>query len=56
MTDMGYTFLVDAIINRAVEPPQGFTSDQLCAWLTGYAKCQNDILELIDKFRKGQKE
>ena len=56
MTDIGYKWIKDSIINRTIEPPKAMTTHEMCAWLSGYAKCQNDILELIDKLSKGQKE
>lgn len=56
MTDIGYNDLIDRIVNREVIPPERMTLAELNSWLNGYAKCQNDIIDIINECRKGQKE
>lgn len=50
MTKIGLEHIAHAIINRIVEVPDDLALRDLTAWLNGYAKCQNDILELIGKY------
>ena len=47
LTKMGYDDLMSRVVNRTIQPPDGMTVDKLHAWLSGYAKCQHDILEII---------
>ena len=51
LTKMGYDMIFDRIVNRAVQPPDDMTVEMLNAWLSGYAKCQNDVLEIIGKLK-----
>lgn len=51
LTQMGYDQIVERIVNRTVQPPDDMTVEMLNAWLTGYAKCQNDVLEIIGKLK-----
>ena len=50
MTKIGLEHIADSIINRIVEVPDDLALRDLTAWLNGYAKCQNDILEMIGKY------
>lgn len=50
MTKIGLEHIADAIINRIVEVPDDLALRDLTAWLNGYAKCQNDILEVIGRY------
>lgn len=51
LTKMGYDMIFERIVNRTVQPPDDMTVEMLNAWLTGYAKCQNDVLEIIGKLK-----
>lgn len=51
LTKMGYDQIVERIVNRTVQPPNGKTAYELTAWMTGYATCQNDVLEIIGKLK-----
>ena len=51
LTKQGYDMIIERIINRRIKPPDMFDLDALTAWLNGYAKCQNDILDIIEKLR-----
>ena len=51
LTKMGYDMIFDRIINRTVQPPDDMTIEMLNAWLTGYATCQNDVLEIVGKLK-----
>lgn len=50
MTKIGLEHISNAIINRIVEVPDDLALRDLTAWLNGYARCQNDILELIGTY------
>lgn len=52
MTKIGIENLKDRIINRTIDPPQDLTIQELTAWLNGHAKCQIDILEIIESLTK----
>lgn len=55
MTDSGYKDLMERIINRTVEiPNNAWKLESVQSWLEGYAKCQLDILDIIDNLRKVQ--
>jgi len=56
MTKIGHEHIADAIINRIVEVPDDLALRDLTAWLNGYAKCQNDILEMIGKYMEEQRD
>ena len=51
LTKMGYDQIIERIINRAVDPPVKKTCIELTAWLTGYADCQNAIIDIIRKMK-----
>lgn len=51
LTKMGYDMIIERIVNRTVQPPDDMTVEMLNTWLTGYAKCQNDVLEIIGKLK-----
>lgn len=42
--------LVETIKNRIVDIPDSMTTEELVCYLKGYAKCQEDILRLIENF------
>ena len=42
--------LIEYIKNRIVDIPEGMTVNELTCYLEGYAKCQEDILRLIENF------
>ena len=54
MTEIDYKYIRDKIMNRSVDPPKDLTLGLLQGWLTGYAQCQQDILEVIDQIEKGE--
>ena len=43
--------VISKVVNRAVEVPNDMTVSELNSWLNGYARCQDDILELIDELK-----
>ena len=51
LTSIGYNYIIDQIVNRKVQPPKEMYTMELSAWLTGYAKCQNDIIDIINKLK-----
>lgn len=51
LTKAGYSLIIDRIVNRKIDPPQGFDADGLLNWCAAYAQCQNDILDIIEKLR-----
>lgn len=54
MTKIGLEHISNEIRHRIVEPPYDMSIEVLQAWLNGYAKCQNDILEMIGKYMEDQ--
>ena len=56
MTKIGLEHIANAIINRFVEVPDDLALRDLTAWLNGYTRCQNDILELIGKYMEEQRD
>ena len=54
MTD--YEFVKKVITERTIDPPKCFNVDELSAWLSGYAKCQIDILTLIGQIQEQDKQ
>lgn len=52
LTKMGYDQIVEHIVNRTVQPPNDITVEMLNTWLTGYATCQNNILDIIVKLKE----
>lgn len=53
MTDVGYDFILSKITGRLIESPDHYNVDMLSAWLSGYAQCQHDIIEVIEEMRRG---
>lgn len=53
MTDIGYTQIIDKIKNRNVDVPTDKNVTELMGWMTGYATCQNDIIDILMELRKG---
>lgn len=51
LTKVGYSLIIDRIVNRKVEPPKGLDAIGLLNWCSAYAQCQNDILDIIEKLR-----
>ena len=51
---MTYKKLRDEITRRVVTIPDGdHTVESLSAWLSGYAQCQHEILDLIQELEEG---
>lgn len=50
MTPIGADHISQEIINRTIEVPDDLALRDLTAWLQGYAKCQQDVLEIINKY------
>lgn len=54
ITKIGYGQLIEEIKARHVIMPSELKiKEELMAWLNGYAKCENDILDLIRKKQEG---
>ena len=51
LTKAGYSLIIDRIVNRKINPPQGLDAAELLNWCSAYAQCQNDILGIIEKLR-----
>ena len=51
LTMMGYDLIIDKIVNRTVEAPEGLTARELLIWMNAYADCQDDILDIIEKLK-----
>jgi len=54
ITKIGLEHIADSIINRIVEVPDDLALRDLTAWINGYAKCQNIILEIIGKYMEDE--
>lgn len=54
VTPTGIEHLKHEIKSINIEPPVGHNLDEFAGWLEGYAKCQADILDLIDRMYGGQ--
>lgn len=54
MTKIGLEHIANEITNRIVEVPDDLALRDLTAWLNGYAKCQEDILELIGAYMEDE--
>lgn len=52
MTSTGYDFIKKEIENKIVDVPSDMDLKELRAWMLGYAKCQSDIIKLIDKLKE----
>ena len=54
MTDTGYENIIEKLVNRVVTmPDDDYNLEMLSAWLSGYAACQHDVLEIIEDLKKG---
>ena len=53
MTNTGYDFLIEKLTARLVETPTDYNIDMLSAWLSGYAQCQHDVLDIIEELKRG---
>lgn len=54
MTDIGYENIIEKLVNRVVTmPDDDYNLEMLSAWLSGYAQCQHDVLEIIEDLKKG---
>lgn len=51
LTKAGYSLIIDKIMNRKVDPPQGLDAIGLLNWCAAYAQCQEDILGIVEKLR-----
>lgn len=47
LTKQGYDMIFNRIVNRTIKVPEDMPLNELSAWMSGYAKCQLDILDLI---------
>ena len=56
MTKIGLEHIANEIRHRIVEPPYDMSIETLQAWLNGYARCQEDILELIGEYMEDQRD
>lgn len=57
MTDNGYKMLIERIVNRTIEIPNNtWRLEDVQSWLSGYAKCQLDIIDIIDSIAKGSEQ
>ena len=52
MTKIGLEHIANEIRHRIVEPPYDMSIETLQAWLNGYARCQEDILEVIGTYKE----
>lgn len=54
MTDTGYKNIIEKLEKRVVTmPDDDYNLETLSAWLSGYAACQHDVLEIIEDMQKG---
>lgn len=57
MTDIGYQHLIEKILSSEVEiPKRTFRTTELILYLQGYAKCQQEVIELIRSCMSGQRD
>ena len=57
MTKIGLEQIVNEIRYRLVDPPHySMSTETLQGWINGYAKCQEDILELIGAYMEDEHE
>lgn len=57
-TKIGLEYLMRRIKNRCLidnDVPWELDVNELVAWFKGYAQCQNDILEIIQRVAEEQK-
>lgn len=52
MTVEEYDRITKLIVDHIIEIPEGLNAVQLIQWLNGYAKAQDDIIELIMTLKK----
>ena len=38
------------IKEQTIEPPKGFTADELLDWLSGYSACMKDVMSILKSF------
>ena len=51
---MVYDDIIKKLTHRLVEVPKDFDFTSMAsAWLSGYAQCQHDVLEIIEDMQKG---
>lgn len=50
LTKIGYDNIIEYIVNREVTPPKMNVYD-MHIWLSAYAKCQNDIIDIIKSLK-----
>lgn len=51
--DMVYDDIIKRLTHRVVEVPKDFDfASMASAWLSGYAQCQHDVLEVIDNMKR----
>lgn len=57
MTDIGYQHLIEKILSSEVKlPERTFNAVELTLYLQGYAKCQQEVIELIRSCMSGQRD
>ena len=54
MTKIGLEKIMNDIRHRIVDPPYVMSIEALQGWINGYAKCQEDILELIGAYMEDE--
>ena len=54
MTKIGLEQIMNDIRHRIIEPPYVMSIEALQGWINGYAKCQEDILELINCYMEDE--
>ena len=55
LTKMGYDQIIERILNKAVDPPNGKTYTELTAWMNGYANCVNNVIDIILKMKEQER-
>lgn len=51
---MVYEDIIKRLTHRVVDVPKDFDfASMASAWLSGYAACQHDVLEIIEDLKKG---
>ena len=52
LTDNIWDWIISSIVNRSAElPKEEMNVQELTAWMNGYAKCQLDIIDLLNVMR-----
>lgn len=56
MTDYKYTIerIIYKIVNSTTEPPKDVSPEYLDGWLSGSAKRQNDIIDMLEEMYKAE--